>query len=156
MESRIKSTSIKYRNKLTTEALRKDFAVTTEFLPHKNTRPLGVFCVSSHAFFDIQKNPKPCPGFPKLKDANIESLQKFLVGTTLNTREQSADAFLYVVEGLELSMASWLQDSTNNFKITTEMRGCVEEIFDSKFDALQEVMLTSQHLISRKLTNYFM
>jgi hypothetical protein len=140
LESKMKEVCIKNRNKVSMKEIRQDFEAAAKHMGRKSdSHPLQVFCVSSWAFVSFKKGKEPLPGFRKALDTGIPVLQKWLIETTLGTRDRNAVAFLEDVVTLELSMAPWLSDTSDEYKMLESQRDVMEDMFDRKLQDLVKV-----------------
>jgi hypothetical protein len=139
-ESRKTAACILNRNQVSTKEIRQDFEAAANQMGRKSdSKPLQVFCVSSWAFAGFMKRTEPLPGFRKPSDTGIPALQKWLIETTLETRDRNAVSFLENVVSLELSMAPWLADTSDEYKMPLSQSDVVEDMFDRKFQDLVKV-----------------
>lgn len=141
-ESRKRSVCIAKRNEVSSTEIRRDFETAAKQLGRKaksKSKPLQVFCVSSWAFSQLSKGDTSYPGFPRIRDTGIPALQQWLGETTLPTRDRNALAFLEDVISLDCSMRLWLEDTSEEFKMTGLQRNGIEDLFDGQLAALKKV-----------------
>jgi hypothetical protein len=139
-ESRKTAACIMNRNQVSKKEIRQDFEAAAKQMGRKGeSRPLQVFCVSSWAFAGFMKGAEPLPGFRKPSETGIPDLQKWLIETTLETRDRNAVSFLENIVSLELSMGPWLADTSEEYKMPLSQRDVVEDMFDRKFQDLVKV-----------------
>lgn len=130
---------IKNRNQILTADIRRDYETSVRQMGQQvGKKPLQVFCVSSWAFSALAKG-HPLSGFPKVPETGIPQLQKWLVETTLSTRNQNALSFLEEIVSLELSMGPWVADSSAESKLTEAQKVAVESMFEKKVKNLEQV-----------------
>lgn len=134
---------IKYRNNLSAEAIKQDFANSLREMGREHKGDLKVFCVAATIFLSYEsKNNRGTlrlPGFQTIQDTQIPALRDWLIGTTLNTRDRYALAFLEDVENFVNWMQPWMNDKYGDTKMTVQTRERWEPELDQKVLELESV-----------------
>jgi hypothetical protein len=142
-ESRLRVAAIQHRNQLSTAAIRKDYEMTLQEMGRQSTKPLQVFAVSAEVhlnYLALARQPgRIHAGFPNRSDTNIPALRDWLLGTTLDTRERYAQAFLEDVEQFVRSMQPWINDKYRDMKMSAEVRESWEPQFENQIMELKQV-----------------
>jgi hypothetical protein len=121
-KSRLWSACIKNRNRIASKAITNDFETTLKELGRKSTGELRVFCVSSRLHLRYLRNGSRHMAFPNFNDTQIPALREWLIASTLEPREQYAQAFLEDVEAFLNSMLPWVHNKYGDAKMTVEQR----------------------------------
>lgn len=141
-ESKKRAACIKNRNEVSITELRQDYEASLRQIGQKpGDKPLQVFPVSALVYFDFLAGNigQATFGFERRADTGIPPLHKWLVETTLTTRNRNALAFLEAVVSLELSMKPWIEDSSAEYKMQEDHRAALEELFEQNFEELCKV-----------------
>ena len=142
-ESRLRVAAIQHTNQLSTAEIRKDYEMTLQEMGRQSTKPLQVFAVSAKVhlnYLALAHQPgRIHPGFPNRSDTNVPALRDWLLGTTLDTRERYAQAFLEDVEQFVRSMQPWINDKYRDMKMSAEVRESWEPQFENQIMELKQV-----------------
>ncbi|KUJ08363.1 uncharacterized protein LY89DRAFT_742198 [Mollisia scopiformis] len=141
VRSRIRAACIKNRNDVATAAIQKDYQATLRQIEKESTGPLKVFCVASKIYLAYKKSKDPnkkYSGFPNIGETQIGALRDWLVGTTFDTRDKYAQAFLEDVETFLDSVGPWLKDKYSDLKMTAELRELWEHQMDEQLQELEQ------------------
>jgi hypothetical protein len=117
----------------------------------QSTKPLQVFAVSASVHLTYLQNPdspKLHHGFPNREDTKVGALLDWLVGTTLETRERYAQAFLEDVEQFIRLMQPWMNDKYVDMKMSAEMRESWEPQFENQIMELEQVCFLSLRFLT--------
>lgn len=142
-KSRQTAVCIRNRNTMSATELRKDYDAAASMIPSAHQKPLQVFCVSAHAFWEFKKSNGLVPGFLRLEDTRIPQLSHWLEETTLMPRHRITTGYLEDIERLELSMAPWIE-TCSEFKMSPSEVEAVKDSFNAKLKILQDVSRDSQ------------
>ncbi|KAE8443183.1 hypothetical protein EG329_002282 [Mollisiaceae sp. DMI_Dod_QoI] len=140
-KSRIRTACIKNRNDVSTAFIQRDYEDTLQQMGRESTGPLQIFCVASRVYLQYMKIKGPSikhPGFPNRADTQIGALRDWLVGTTFDTRERYAQAFLEDVENFLDSVTPWINDKYGDLKMSAEIREVWEPLVEAKLGELQQ------------------
>jgi hypothetical protein len=141
-QSRLDVASIQHRNQMSTAAIRKDYETTLQEMGRESTKPLQVFAVSAKVYLTYLSHPEKLhPGFPRREDTNVGALRDWMLGTTLDTRERYAQAFLEDVEHFVNSMQPWINDKYGDMKMSADVREIWERQFENQVLELEQVCL---------------
>jgi hypothetical protein len=120
--SRQMAACITKRNEISTSELRKDYESISAPSKDLNRSMFQVFCISSNAHILWRTSPDPIQGYPKRSDTGIARLRKWLIKTTLASRNDNALAFLERLEDFRVSFEPWLSDNSLDFKLVRHQR----------------------------------
>jgi hypothetical protein len=142
--SRLKVACIQHRNQISTAAIRKDYEATLQEMGRQATKPLQVFAVSAVVHLHYLSRPGANvihAGFPNREDTKVADLRDWLLGTTLETRDSYAQAFLEDVEQFVNSMKPWINDKYSDMKISADERKRWEPQLEGQVVELEQVCL---------------
>lgn len=128
------------RHEVSEKLIRKDYEAAASVTDIKNPgKPLQVFSVSSLAFTSMFNGQPATDGFLKMSDTGIPRLQKWLSQSTLLTRKANAESLLESMISFQLSIESWIQDTSVHFKMSVQQRRSVDENFKQQYNKLMTV-----------------
>ncbi|KAH8820314.1 hypothetical protein F5884DRAFT_866052 [Xylogone sp. PMI_703] len=138
-ESRIVKSCIDNRNQLSAAAIESDYEATLKAMEKEANVPLKVFGVAAATHLKHIANPRyKQRGFTNIQDTQIGALRDWLISTTLDDRQQFAQAFLDGVEQLVQSIKPWIADTLGDAMLTSDQRVQWSSILDEDVDELKK------------------
>ncbi|RFU34362.1 hypothetical protein B7463_g1957, partial [Scytalidium lignicola] len=136
-ESRIHKACIDNRNELSALAIKNDYEATLKEIGKESAVPLQVFGVAAATYLKyITNRLYRSKGFPNIQDTQIGSLRDWLISTTLNDRQQYAQAFLDDIEQFLYALKPWIADTLGDALLTADQRALWSSAIEQRVDEL--------------------